>query len=156
MIKGAALTVKALEAYSKRVQDDVLDLVEETTQKIYNDARQLAPSAGDPLATSYGSQPNNSDIAGALYFDIKNKGFTGEIGINNNLGELPVFIEFGCGRSAANYVPSLPEDIQAIAITYYKNGRGTLLTKPFLLPAYFNSATGFAKNLRLILQKNVK
>lgn len=156
MVKNSAIVIKGLQDYASSVKDDVLDLVEETTQKIYNDARVLAPSAGDPLATSYGEQKNNTDIAGALFFDIIDNGFTGQIGIDDSMGELPIFVEFGTGRSAAGYVPTLPEAIQEIARSYYINGLGSLLTKPFLLPAYFNSATQFIKNMRGLLKKNIK
>lgn len=49
------------------------------------------------------------------------------------------YVEFGTGRFAAAYVPQLPPEWQALALTFYVNGKGRLPAHPFLYPA-FNKA----------------
>jgi hypothetical protein len=56
---------------------------------------------------------------------------------NTSGDHMAAYLEFGTGKYAARYVPSLPIDFQRLAMTFYKNGRGTLrehnyLIRPFL------------------------
>lgn len=45
------------------------------------------------------------------------------------------YIEFGTGLFAAAYVPTLPPEIQAYAMTFYVNGKGRIKPHPFLFPS---------------------
>lgn len=153
MIRGVNLTVNALRKYSDSIQNDVKDAVEESTQNIERKAMALAPSAGESLKTTYGSQKNNTSFNQFIFSTIKNNGFTGEVGIEARATKLAAYIEFGTGASAAGYVPTLPKEFQIIAKSYYINGKGTLIKKPFLLPAYFEEQPKFINKIRSILKK---
>lgn len=56
------------------------------------------------------------------------------------------YVEFGTGRFAAVYVPSLETEWQAIARTFFVNGKGRMPAQPYLHPA-------FEKNLPLLLDR---
>lgn len=45
------------------------------------------------------------------------------------------FIEFGTGIFAASYVPTLPQEWQKLAKTFYISGKGRGRQHPFLFPA---------------------
>lgn len=45
------------------------------------------------------------------------------------------YIEFGTGIFAASYVPSLPQNWQKLARTFFVSGKGRTPNKPFLFPA---------------------
>lgn len=47
------------------------------------------------------------------------------------------YLEFGTGIFAAEYVTTLPLDIQEYAMTFYVNGQGRIRPHPFLFPAIF-------------------
>jgi len=151
-VKGLNLTLNALKKYSKEVQEDVKDAVEETTLAIQRKAIDRAPAAGDDLKTTFGSHKNSTGINQLIFSKITNNNFTGIVYISNTAGDLPVYVEFGTGRSAAGYVPTLPTEWQQIARKYYVNGKGTLIKKPFLLPSYFEESPKLEKKIRKILK----
>ena len=46
------------------------------------------------------------------------------------------YVEFGTGLFAKRYVPGLPGSWQAMAWTFYINGKGRTPSYPYLYPAY--------------------
>ena len=85
---------------------------------------------------------------------IKNNGLTADIGVQTQ-NNIPIYLEFGTGTSAAQYVPTLPRDIQEYARTFYVNGQGTINKQPYLIPAYLKERRIFVKELRKIVRNNV-
>lgn len=146
-VKGLNETLRSIRNASEALIDDVQDIVEEYTQKIYREAQRLAPGPGDSLKTTYGTQKTNTDISGFLGFDFSPDKFKGRVFIEKGASELAIYLEFGTGSSAAGYVPTLEPEFQAIAQKYYINGKGTLIKHPFLLPAYFNNQKPFIQAL---------
>lgn len=151
-VKGLNLTVNALKKYSKEVQEDVKDAVEETTLAIQRKAIDRAPAAGDALKTTFGSQKNSTGINQFILSKFTNNNFTGEVFVDAGATNLAAYIEFGTGRSAAGYVPTLPTEWQEVARKFYVNGKGTLIKQPFLLPSYFEEAPKLEKKIRKILK----
>lgn len=151
-VKGLNLTLNALKKYSKEVQEDVKDAVEETTLAIQRKAIDRAPAAGDALKTTFGSQKNSTGINQYISSKFTNNNFTGEVFVDSGATNLAAYIEFGTGRSAAGYVPTLPTEWQEVARKFYINGKGTLIKKPFLLPSYFDEAPKLEKKIRKILK----
>lgn len=151
---GANNLIKRLGEISKEMQEDIKDIVEDVTLAIERQAITNAPSAGDNLATSngkgYKNQTGINQLIGARY---ENNGFIGIVFVSNAAGELPVYIEFGTGTSAAGYVPSLPQWAQEIARKYYVNGKGTLIKQPYLLPAYFQHSPELYRKLKEMIKK---
>lgn len=45
------------------------------------------------------------------------------------------YVEFGTGRFAASYVPSLEEEWQKIALSFKKSGNGRLPSRPYMRPS---------------------
>lgn len=75
---------------------------------------------------------------------------------NSTSNLIPIYVEFGTGSSAAQYVPTLPAEIQAVARQYYINGQGTIKKQPYLIPAFLKEAPKFVEELKKILKDSVK
>lgn len=156
MVKGLQQTLNSIHRFEEVIQEDVRDTVEKWTLIIQREAINAAPAAGDMLETTHGLQKNETGINQFIYasFDVRNKGMTGQVGIDGNASVMAAYIEFGTGVSAAGYVPTLPPEWQMIAKRYYVNGRGTLIKKPFLLPAFFNNQFKFLYDMQKVLKSH--
>ena len=156
-VKGIKGVLSNINNFEKEVQDEVKELVMLYTGLIEKEAKNNAPGINDALATTYGTQKADTNITSFIFSDIINKGYTGIIGIEANASKLAVYIEFGTGSSAAGYVPLLPQEFQDIAQKFYVNGKGTLIKKPFLLPAFFKYRQQFFYDFSKFLnEKGIK
>jgi len=61
------------------------------------------------------------------------------------------YVEFGTGRFAALYVPSIEPEWQAYARTFYINGQGRLPASPYLYPAFEKNKIELIKRLKTLL-----
>lgn len=156
-VSGLSRLRRRFEQLPKEIQEDVKDIVEETTLAIQRQAIQNAPAAGDSLATTYGTQKINTGINQFIGagFDAQARGLAGEVFIEAGAGPLAIYVEFGTGVSAAGYVPTLDPEFQAIAKKYYINGKGTLIKQPFLLPAWFQYQPTVVPKIKKALE-NIK
>lgn len=154
MIKGKELTLNWLKQQSQAIQNEVRDAVEDAVQDIYDQARLDAPGPRDPIKTTYGTMQIEDAIDQMLNKEFTNNNFTGGVYIAEQASKMYVYIEFSTGNSAAQYIPTLPKEFQDFARKYYVNGKGTIIGKPFLLPAYFKYRSEFVKNLKKIVEKS--
>lgn len=152
-ISGADKLIKRLGTISKELEIDIKDIVEEVTLLIERQAIANAPVAGQELPTKYGSQRNQTGINQLIGARFENNGFIGTVFVSASAGNLPIYIEFGTGSSAAGYVPSLPDWAQEIARKYFVNGRGTLIKQPYLLPAYFQHSPELYRKLKELVKR---
>ena len=166
---GLATLLAAFDKLEKDIQEDIKDVVEEVTLGIEYDAKANAPRAGDKLETQHvssnksdsrfkvsgsirGYQTNPNNINQYITSVILPNGLTGIVQVDSGATKLVIYIEFGTGTSAAGYVPTLPQEFQDIARKFYINGKGTLIKKPFLLPAYFKYEPIFLAKMKNVLQ----
>lgn len=152
-ISGTKELISYFNKLEKSIQDDVLDVIEETTLGIQREAIRNAPAAGDELKTTYGTQKINTGINQYIGAKFENQGLTGTVFIESGASLLAIYVEFGCGSSAAGYVPTLPKEWQDIAKKYYINGKGTLIRQPYMLPAFFHYEPIYLKRLKEVLAK---
>jgi len=151
---GVSQAAAFFQTYSLQVQEDVKTEIELTTYNIERKAIALAPSAGEnlPLTSSSGrTQANNTNLASFIHGKILPDGYTGEVDVDAQAGNFAAYVEFGTGDSAAQYVPTLPSEWQQVARRYYINGKGRLIKKPFLLPAFFEYSAKLPEAIRKIL-----
>lgn len=155
-IQGAQKVINNFKVLPVKVQEDIKDLVTITTLRIHQDASNNAPNAGEMVATTWGQQRNDTQISQYIYQEIVNNGMTGVVGIEAHASKMAAYLEFGTGASAAGYVPSLPLKWQQIAMSYFVNGKGTLIRHPFLLPVFFRHSDDFVRGVRSIIRKAIK
>lgn len=138
-VKGLNETLASLDKAEFTIQEDIKYEIEKWTEAIASEAMALVTEGGNDFQTTKGIQHINENIDQFIVHSTTNNGYTGVIEIPDSASELAIFIEFGTGRSAAGYVPTLPPELQAKALEYFKNGKGTLIKRPFLIPAFFNN-----------------
>jgi hypothetical protein len=147
-ITGLEDVLRQFDSFEKELQDEIKLQVEVTVKAIEIEAKRLAPGPGDSLLTTFGTQKIQNNISGSIYSELSSDGLKGTIGISGSAGLIAIYVEFGTGSSAAGYVPTLPIEFQEIAKSYYINGKGTLISQPFLLPSFFKNQELFVKELR--------
>lgn len=153
-VKGLQQTLRGLAKMNELIQDDIKDIIEDGVQTIYKEARKLAPGPGDPIKLENGTLPNTGGISQFIDFVIQNKGFSGQVFIEQRASLMAIYCEFGTGASASSYLRNLPADIQAIAMTFFIDGKGRIIAQPFLLPAFFSARTKILKAMKYKLESH--
>ena len=138
IISGLPQLKKKLADYSKKVQEEAKLQVLDSATMIEMNAQNKAPIG----------------IKGLIDKVAKNNGFASEIGVQSSTN-IPVYIEFGTGESAANYVPTLPKEIQEYARLFKTSTPGHMKKQPYLIPSFLAESPIFISELKKILKKNV-
>jgi hypothetical protein len=138
IITGLPALKKKLNQLNANVQKEVKLQVLDSSTMIQMNAISAAPAG----------------LKGRIDSTPKNNGFASEVGVQSSTN-IPVYVEFGTGASAAAYVPTLPQEIQEYARQFYVNGKGTMMKQPYLIPAFLRESPIFIKELEKILKKNV-
>ena len=156
---NATIKIDGLKALQKKLNNlsdvmvkEIKYQVEETATKIENQALANAPK----FLKLINQKSTPEKISVGQFIDkvpFKN-GFAFEVGIQSN-SEIPIYVEFGTGSDAAQYVPTLPKEVQAAARKFFKNGKGTIARQPYLIPAFLSQSPIFIAELKKILKKNV-
>ena len=137
IISGMSGLKKKLSSMSANVQKEVKLQVLDSSTMIQMNAISAAPAG----------------LKGRIDSTVRNNGFAAEVGVQSSTN-IPVYVEFGTGASAASYVPTLPQEIQEYARQFYVNGKGTMMKQPYLIPAFLRESPIFIKELEKILKKN--
>lgn len=130
-----------LIAKIKRLQEarkEIADELEETATNIEIAAIRDAPvSIGQTISK------------------VANEGGLRQV-INVGAGKIGAYVEFGTGPYAEQLVPTLPQEWQDLAKTFYVNGQGTLRAAPYLYPNYLRFSNGLPQRIQVILEKLTK
>jgi hypothetical protein len=137
IISGMDSLKRRLNSMSVNVQKEVKLQVLDSATTIQMNAINAAPAG----------------LKGRIDSTPKDNGFASEIGVQSSTN-IPVYVEFGTGSSAADYVPTLPKEIQEYAKQFYINGQGTMIKQPYLIPAFLRESPIFIKELEKILKNN--
>jgi len=138
VVNGLSGLQKKLGSLSKEIEQEVKLQVLDSATTIQLQAIGAAPAG----------------LKGRIDSTPQNNGFASEIGVQSSTN-IPVYVEFGTGTSAAEYVPTLPKEIQEYARQFYVNGKGRIKKQPYLIPAFLRESPLFIKELEKILKKNV-
>jgi len=145
---GLDSAIKALRKKGDLAERAILDELEDTATNIELTAINLAPSSisGMPL-----------NIKQRIDKVVYNKGFTWKVGVQGT-NEFDAYTEFGTGLSAREILsrPDYTPEIRALAMTFYKNGEGTLRGKPYMFPAYFQHTAQLVQRLKDEVSKAVQ
>lgn len=153
---------QAFSRLSSEVQTKVKEIVEVNTGDMEMEAIRNAPGAGDMIATQHGSE-NERDIVGdrnwtpisqAIGYTITQNGLKGSVFVEKSAGDIAAWVEFSTGQTARTYLATVPKKWRDLARKFYINGRGTIIGKPYLLPAFMKYSVIFQKELKDLL-KNI-
>ena len=153
----------AIDRMSREFQENVKGIVEFNLGEIETEAIRNAPGPGENIATEHGPERqdkiargrNWTPISQAIGYKIDPDGYSGNVYIEGSAGEIAIYVEFGCGQSARSYLATIPAEFREVAKKFYINGKGTIINKPYLLPAYFKYQIQFVKELKQAI-KNMR
>lgn len=109
-------------------------------KKVINDAKNNAPNVITFMEE--GSSSSQITNVGASIFGYYKEG---QVNLDVADPQGP-YIEFGTGRYAAELLGTYPKEWQDLAFQFYENGKGTLMSYPYMYPA-------ITENEGLILQE---
>ena len=162
-VRGFQEMVARLNSYSSNVQQEVKEILEYNLGELEIEAIANAPSGGDPIATEHG--PINQEIIAdkrrgsfvpinqAIGITIEPSGYKGSVYVEKAAGDIAIYVEMGTGQSAATYLATVPSYWRAIAARYVVNRQGTILNRPYLLPAYNKYSLQFKKELKEVFKQ---
>ncbi len=136
-IKGLDELKKKMITIPKRVTDRIKLEILDSVTRIEIDAIGLAP---------IGVKQRIDKL-------ISDSGLSGSVAVQGSV--IYIYLEFGTGESAAEYLPGLPADIQAAAREFYINGEGKLKKQPYLIPAYMKESPKFIAAVEKIVQEEL-
>lgn len=145
---------------SANIQREVKETVEFYAGEIEVEAIRNAPGPGSQVSTQQGTEPLSQIVNGrgwtpvsqAIGYSIGNQGYSAEIFIERSAGDVAIWIEMGTGQDATRYLATVPPEWASEARKYYINGRGTILAKPYLLPAFLRNKPLMIQELKNILR----
>lgn len=153
-----------LRAAATAFEKEVKEVVELNTGDMEMEAIKNAPGGGDLIRTQHGSE-NQQDIARgrswvpisqAIGYKLSNNGFTGTVFVERSAGELAAWVEFSTGQDAARYLSTVPVEWRAVAAKFYRNGKGSIIGQPYMLPAFMKYKEQFVKDLKAAIQNSFK
>lgn len=133
-MKGADELMRKLNAL-KEVKKDLADLIDDTLTDIEIAAIRDAPIG---INQRISKEFNSAELTGKIQV---------------NAGAIGAYVEFGTGASAAALVPTLPDEWQAMARTFFVNGKGKLHAKPYLYPNWARYTIDFKDKVLEIVKK---
>ena len=123
---------RELSGKSRAYESAVTDEVHKAALNIESRAKQLAPVDNNLLRSN-----------------IQNETEPGKPSANVHVNVFyAAYVEFGTGRFAASYLADKSAEIKRYAMTFFKTGKGTTRTSPFLFPAMDAEGPKLIKRLR--------
>lgn len=158
-IKGLDKALADLDKKSDAVVQAVKDVLQDTAKSIELDAIINATRSIQIVRDQLGP---TVDLNFNQRIDtvVGDNGFTYRTGINiaDSKFEIEAWTEFGTGLSAREILgrPEYTPEIRAIARTFFRNGRGTLVGVPYLFPAFFKNTANLVKDIEEEIAKEIK
>lgn len=115
MASGLSLNLRKMDADIRNIVNGVL---KEYIELIYNEAMAQAPSVA----------------RGKYTVEVHPSLMRAEIWTEDDVA---VYLEFGTGAYAAEYLSGKPSMMRDEAIKFFKTGKGKTPAKPYLFPTYY-------------------
>jgi hypothetical protein len=146
-VKGLEKALADLDKKSEAIVDAVKYVLANTATDIEIDATRNAPNSyqiGDATI-------NLSFIKQKINKNVLNNGLFWQIGLSvPTTGEQwEAWMEFGTGLSARDILsnPQYSQEVRTLARTYYRNGEGRIIGKPYLMPAFFRNTDNLVTDM---------
>jgi hypothetical protein len=144
---GSPLYIKGLDQLNAKLKDLSYNLKEQIDSEMgaaADDIQRIATIKA-PKGKKVGS---GAALAGAIGVD-KATPFHKKVFVARKYAP---YVEFGTGRAAAKYVPTLPPEWQAMAKEHFVNGKGRNREQPFLYPAFSAIIPNLIKQIKDLIK----
>jgi hypothetical protein len=146
-VKGLEKALADLDKKRELIVDAVKDVLAETATSIEIEATRNAPNSyqiGDATI-------NLSFIRQKINKKVFNDGLFWQIGLSvpTSGEQWEAWMEFGTGLSARDILsnPQYSQEVRTLARTYYRNGEGRIIGKPYLMPAFFRNTDNLVTDM---------
>lgn len=155
-VKGLDKAIADLNKKFISVYPAIRDTLESTATDIEIEATRNAPSSyqiGD-------ASINLSFIKQKINKKVSNNGFYWNIGLDvpTTGDQWEAWMEFGTGLSAEQILknPTYSEEVRTLAGTYFRTGKGRIIGKPYLMPAFFRNTANLVTDMVDEINKALK
>lgn len=155
-VKGLDKAISDLNKKFISLYPAIKDTLESTATDIEIQATRNAPSSyqiGDATI-------NLSFIKQKINKKVSNNGFWWNVGLDvPATGEQwEAWMEFGTGLSAKEILsnPTYSEEVRTLARTYLRNGKGRIIGKPYLMPAFYRNTANLVTDMVDEINKALK
>lgn len=160
-IKGLDKALKDLALQEDKVIQAVKDVLADTAKSIELDASQNAVQS---IQIMRGQLPERlgQDLNFSQRIDtvVDDNGFSYRTGLQSGDPdfEIEAWTEFGTGLSAKEILgrPNYTPEIREMARAFFRNGRGTIIGVPYLMPAFFKNTANLVTEIENEINKNTK
>lgn len=143
---GAGKVKAAMERVKREVRKDANRLIAGAALRTEAVAKQkLQPHSEDGREQAF----EIAAIRQSINHSLEPSNLAATVYAGNVSGDhLAAYYEFGTGPYAASYVRTLPPGWQALARTFYVNGKGRLRQHPYLYPAWKQEGQRLSEKLK--------
>jgi hypothetical protein len=136
-ISGLDVTLANIDKRVKMFEKDIKEELNEWADGTALKAKQLAPTNDGQLKENiHPDYATENDLKASVTVAVF----------------YAAYVEFGTGKFAFNYVPTLPMEWQDFARLYYVNGKGRMMQHPYLYPAALENNKKLVANLKNIFK----
>jgi hypothetical protein len=146
-VKGLDKAISDLNKKFISVFPAIKDTLARTATDIEIEATRNAPSSyeiGDATI-------NLSFIKQKINKNVSNNGFWWNVGLDVPASgeQWEAWMEFGTGLSAEQILknPTYSEEVRSLAQSYYRNGKGRIVGKPYLMPAFYRNTANLVDDM---------
>lgn len=155
-VKGLDMAIANLDRKNQAIVDAVKDTLLSSATAIEIEATRNAPSSyqiGD-------ASINLSFIKQKINKKVSNNGLYWNVGLDvpSSGEQWEAWMEFGTGLSAREILsnPQYSQEVRTIAKTYYRNGQGRIIGKPYLMPAFYRNTANLVTDMVDEINKALK
>ena len=151
---------KAIADLDKKFINSVYPAVKNTLERTATDI-EIEATRNAPSSYQIGNASINLNfIRQKINKKVSNNGFWWNIGLDvPTTGEQwEAWMEFGTGLSAEQILknPTYSEEVRTLAGTYFRNGKGRIVGKPYLMPAFFRNTANLVTDMVDEINKAIK
>lgn len=146
-VKGLEQTIADFNKKSDAIVEAVKDTLASTATAIEFEATLNAPDSYQIGNASI----NLSFIGQKINKKSSDNGLSWNVGLNvpTSGEQWEAWMEFGTGLSAGQILknPTYSEEVRTLARTYFRNGKGRIIGKPYLMPAFFRNTANLVDDM---------
>jgi hypothetical protein len=150
IVRGLDAALRDLDKQEDIVIDAVKDILSSTATDIEIEAIRNAPSTWNGLSLN---------IKQRIDKVVENDGLNWRVGVQagDPVFEIEAWLEFGTGLSAREILanPQYTQEVRDIARTFYRNGQGRIIGRPYLMPAFFRNTANLVKEIENEINKDL-
>jgi hypothetical protein len=158
-----SVTVKGLDKALADLDKKGDAVVAAVKQKLSDVATDIEIQAGQAAPKSYSIGDETIDlrfIQQKINKDVFENGLLWKVGLSvpSSGEQWEAWMEFGTGLSASEILsnPQYSQEVRNIARTFFRNGRGRIIGKPYLMPSFFKNTANLVQEIENEIKKDIK